>query len=48
MGTIFLEQRWDAPDGCGDICMIDNRSVLHSSYKRASDHGYRIGARYLY
>jgi len=48
MGTLFLEQRWDAPDGYGEVCMIDNRSVLHSSYKRSNDHGYRIGARYLF
>ncbi len=48
MGSVFLEQRWDAPVGCGEICMIDNRTVLHSSFKRSTDHGYRIGARYLF
>ncbi len=48
MGTIILEQRWDAPPGYGEICVIDNRTVLHSSYKRSHDHGYRIGTRYLF
>ena len=47
-GSLFLEQRWDAPDGFGELCIIDNRRVLHSSYKRHSDHGYSIGTRYLY
>jgi len=48
MGKIFLEQAWDAPNGCGEICIIDNKTLLHSSYKRGPDAGYRIGARYLY
>ncbi len=45
---IILEQSWNEPLGVGEICMINNNSVLHSSYKHTSDPGYRIGARYLY
>jgi len=45
---IILEQPWDEPQGVGEICIINNNSVLHSSYKHTSDPGYRIGARYLY
>jgi len=48
MGKLFLEQAWDAPTGQGEICIIDNKILLHSSYKRSGDTGYRIGARYLY
>ncbi|MDQ7050253.1 MAG: hypothetical protein Q9M92_12265 [Enterobacterales bacterium] len=47
-GTLFLEQAWNAPTGNGEICIIDNKTLLHSSYKQGSDPGYRIGARYLY
>ena len=47
LGDIILEQRWAAPAGVGEICMINNKTVLHSSYKHGDDHGYRIGARYL-
>jgi hypothetical protein len=47
-GSLFVEQRWDAPEGTGELCVIDNRRVLHSSYKRHIDHGYSIGTRYLY
>jgi hypothetical protein len=47
LGDIILEQPWAAPAGVGEICMINNKTVLHSSYKHGDDHGYRIGARYL-
>jgi hypothetical protein len=46
-GKLILEQRWGEPLGTGEICMINNQTVLHSSYKHGLDHGYRIGARYL-
>jgi len=46
-GKLILEQAWAEPKGTGEICMINNLSVLHSSYKHGLDHGYRIGARYL-
>jgi len=47
-GDVILEQRWSAPIGMGEICIINNNSVLHSSYKHGLDPGYRIGARYLF
>jgi len=48
LGTLLLEQAWKAPTGNGEICIIDNKTLLHSSFKRSNDAGYRIGARYLY
>jgi len=48
-GDIILEQPWSAPVGTGEICVIDNRTVLHATYhKDGSTAGYPIGARYLY
>jgi len=48
IGRVVVEQRWDQPLGCGEIAMLDNRKVLHSSYIRQPPaQGYRIGVRYL-
>jgi hypothetical protein len=48
IGSIVLEQAWSRPHGTGEICVIDNRTVLHASYHRdRNQRGYRIGARYL-
>ena len=48
-GNIIMEQPWSAPDGTGEICVIDNRTVLHATYhKDGSIAGYPIGARYLF
>jgi hypothetical protein len=46
-GKLILEQRWKEPLGTGEICIINNQTILHSSYKNGDAHGYRIGARYL-
>ncbi|MEE8332840.1 MAG: hypothetical protein V3R85_03245 [Alphaproteobacteria bacterium] len=47
-GDIVLDQPWNAPDGIGEIAVIDNRTVQHASYhKDGRTPGYRIGARYL-
>ncbi len=47
-GDVILEQPWDAPEGTGEIAVIDNRTVLHASYhKDGRTKGYAIGARYL-
>lgn len=49
LGDIVLEQPWTAPDGIGEICVIDNRTVLHATYNRdGQSRGYPIGARYLF
>jgi hypothetical protein len=49
MGDIILEQAWRAPEGTGEIALLDNRTVLHASYyARARDKGYPIAVRYLY
>jgi len=48
IGNLVVEQRWDQPAGCGEISILDNRTVLHSSYIRQPPYqGYRIGVRYL-
>ena len=45
---VIHEHRWDAPEGTGEISMLDNRCTLHASYMRdAVYQGYRIGVRYL-
>ncbi len=47
-GKVILEQPWDAPEGIGEISVIDNRTVLHATYdKQTRQRGYPIGARYL-
>lgn len=48
IGDVVLEQRWDEPEGIGEIAMIDNATMLHASYYRNLNVlGYRIGVRYL-
>ena len=44
---ILLCQRWSAPEGTGELCILDNRTVYHASYYER-DKGYPIGVRYLY
>ena len=46
IGRIVFEQAWKAPQATGEICIIDNRTVMHASlYKPSKD--YPIGVRYL-
>ncbi|MBL4615626.1 MAG: hypothetical protein JKY27_12230 [Magnetovibrio sp.] len=47
IGEYMLEQKWDAPRGTGEICMFDNRTVMHASYHR-EQRGYPIAVQYLY
>ena len=48
LGNVILEQSWTAPVNTGEICVIDNEPILHSSYYRtAARDGYKIGVRYL-
>jgi hypothetical protein len=50
IGSVVLEQPWNRPHGTGEICVIDNRTVLRASYHRDRNRnrrGYPIGARYL-
>ena len=48
-GKVILEIPWNAPPGTGEICLIDNRTVLHSNFrKNMAEKGYPIGARYLF
>lgn len=47
-GKIMAYQGWSAPTGVGEICIFDNRTVLHASYFTGDKGGYKIGVRYLY
>lgn len=47
-GKIMAYQNWGAPEGVGEICIFDNRTVLHASYFTGKKGGYKIGVRYLY
>ncbi|MCH7831773.1 MAG: hypothetical protein IIC55_02770 [Proteobacteria bacterium] len=47
IGDILLEQPWTAPEGTGEICVFDNRTLQHASYYLAR-RGYSIGVRYLF
>ena len=49
LGSIILDQPWNAPEGTGEITILDNVTVLHASYyPRDEDKGYPIGVRYLF
>ncbi|MFT4632573.1 MAG: hypothetical protein ACI8PP_001475 [Candidatus Pseudothioglobus sp.] len=48
LGTRILEQPWNLAEGTGEICLKDNRQLMHASYfHNASHKGYQIGERYL-
>lgn len=47
IGEYIMEQKWDAPPGTGEVCMFDNRTVMHASYHR-QQRGYPIAVQYLY
>ncbi|MGY9005285.1 MAG: hypothetical protein ACKVJQ_04175 [Alphaproteobacteria bacterium] len=46
---VMVEEKWCAPEGSGEICVFDNRTILHASYYRDPlNKGYPIGVRYLF
>lgn len=47
LDKVILNHRWNAPEGTGELVVIDNRTVLHASYHRPRK-GWPIGTRYLY
>ncbi len=48
IGNVVMENRWDKPEGIGELSILDNRTVLHASYYRHTyELGYRIGVKYL-
>ena len=48
LNKIILEHAWNELKGTGEISIIDNTTVLHSSYYlNPTLKGYRIGVRYL-
>ena len=47
-GDVVFDQAWNEPEGTGELCIIDNRTVLHASFHGdLRGKGWRIGARYL-
>ena len=47
--NIILDQPWSAAEGTGEIALIDNLTVLHSSWHRVrGEKSYPIGTRYLF
>jgi hypothetical protein len=44
---LMIHQGWQEPDGTGEICIFDNRTVQHASHYLDKG-GYRIGVQYLY
>ena len=49
VGEVLVEMTWRAPEGMGEIALIDNRTVLHASYyPHPENKGYPIAVRYLF
>ena len=49
IGDVVLELGWRAPEGTGEIALVDNHRMLHASYYRNPwDKGYPISVRYLF
>lgn len=47
IGSYVLEHKWHAPEGTGEVCFFDNRTVLHASH-HYGDLCYQIAVQYLY
>lgn len=48
LNTVAVQHTWDQPVGTGEISIINNCNVMHSSYyPDIHKKGYRIGVRYL-
>ncbi len=49
IGAVMVELDWRAPEGVGEIALVDNLTVLHASYyARPKFKGYPIAVRYLF
>lgn len=49
IGDVLLEIGWRAPEGTGEIAIVDNHRMLHASYyPHAWEKGYPISVRYVY
>jgi len=49
IGEVMVELGWRAPEGVGEISLIDNLTVLHASYyPHPESKGYPIAVRYLF
>lgn len=48
-GSVILEQPWSAPEGVGEIAIIDNNRILHANFRHEiHTRPYSICARYLF
>lgn len=47
IGNIVHEHVWDAPENYGEICIFDNRTILHASH-HYGEKCYPIAVQYLY
>ncbi|NQV56711.1 MAG: hypothetical protein HQ503_12700 [Rhodospirillales bacterium] len=47
LNKVVLEQSWKAPEGTGEIGIIDNRTLMHASY-HPGEKDYQIGTRYFF
>ncbi|NKB60268.1 MAG: hypothetical protein GKS00_28510 [Alphaproteobacteria bacterium] len=49
IGDVVLELGWRAPEGVGEIALVDNHRMLHASYYAHSwNKGYPISVRYIF
>lgn len=49
VGEVMVEMGWCAPEGVGEISLVDNLTMLHASYYARPDcRGYPIAVRYLF
>jgi hypothetical protein len=46
VGKVMVEMAWDGPDGTGEVCLFDNRTVVHASHHDGEKH-YPIAVQYL-
>ncbi len=49
IGEVMVELGWRAPEGVGEISLVDNLTVLHASYYAHPEYkGYPISVQYLF
>lgn len=46
IGSTVVEMPWSAPEGTGEVCLFDNRTVVHASHHDGEMH-YPIAVQYL-
>lgn len=46
LGKVMVRMAWDGPPGTGEVCLFDNRAVVHASHHDGERH-YPIAVQYL-